>query len=85
MGTVRKTITLTEHQAAWIDAQVASGQYTDDNEAIRDLIKREQERIIEIEAIRHALMEGEQSGEPEALDFAAFKQRKREGQTNEQQ
>lgn len=76
MATVRKTIILTEQQDAWITAQVDAGSYTDDSEAIRDLIRREQERSVEIESIRQALIEGEQSGEPERFDFAAFKQRK---------
>jgi antitoxin ParD1/3/4 len=76
MATVRKTITLTEQQDAWIAAQISAGSYTNDSEAIRDLIRREQERSFEIETIRQALIEGEQSGEPEQFDFAAFKQRK---------
>ncbi len=76
MGTVRKTITLTDQQDAWITHQIAAGHYSDDSEAIRDLIQREQERGFEIEAIRQALIEGEQSGEPERFDFAAFKERK---------
>ncbi|MET0364272.1 MAG: type II toxin-antitoxin system ParD family antitoxin [Sphingobium sp.] len=76
MGTVRKTITLTEQQDAWIAAQIANGHYTNDSEAIRDLIRREQERTFEIDTIRQALLDGEQSGEPERFDFAAFRQRK---------
>lgn len=76
MATVRKTITLTEQQDAWIASQIASGHYTNDSEAIRDLIRREQARNFEIETIRQALVEGELSGEPEPFDFAAFKQRK---------
>lgn len=76
MATVRKTITLTEQQNAWIAAQIDAGHYTNDSEAIRDLIRREQERSTEIESIRQALIEGEQSGEPEPFDFTAFKRRK---------
>lgn len=75
MATVRKTITLTEQQDAWISAQIAAGSYTNDSEAIRDLIRREQERSAEVEAIRAALIEGENSGEPRPFDVAAFKQR----------
>lgn len=45
MGTVRKTITLTDQQNAWVAEQVDAGLYTTDSEAIRDLIRREQERI----------------------------------------
>lgn len=76
MGAVRKTITLTEQQDAWISAQVEAGLYTNDSEAIRDLIRREQARAAEIDRVRAALLEGERSGEPESFDFAAFKQRK---------
>ena len=76
MATVRKTITLTEQQDAWIAAQIDAGSYTNDSEAIRDLIRREQERSSAIETIRQALIEGEESGEPEPFDFDAFKQRK---------
>ena len=77
MATVRKTITLTEQQDAWIAALVDAGSYTDDSEAIRDLIRREQQRGQEIEYLRHALIEGEQSGTPEPFDFAEFRMRKR--------
>ncbi len=76
MATVRKTITVSAQQDAWIAAQIEAGRYTNDSEAIRDLIRREQERIFEIESIREALIEGEASGEPQRFDFAAFKQRK---------
>jgi antitoxin ParD1/3/4 len=71
---VRKTITLTEQQDAWIAEEIAAGRYTNDSEAIRDLIRREQER--RIERVRHALIEGEQSGEPQPFDFKAFRRRK---------
>ncbi|WP_019951937.1 type II toxin-antitoxin system ParD family antitoxin [Kushneria aurantia] len=75
MATIRKTITLTEQQDAWITAQIETGRYTNDSEAIRDLIRHEQEHDARREALRLALYEGEQSGEPESFDFAAFKQR----------
>ena len=75
MGTVRKTITLTDKQDRWIKAQIDAGQYTNDSEYIRDLIRREQERSTELEAVRAALIEGESSGEPLPFDASAFKQR----------
>ena len=52
MSTVRKTITLTDQQDDWIKAQIAAGQYTNDSEAIRDLIRREQERQAQVQAVR---------------------------------
>lgn len=75
MGTVRKTITLTDQQDAWVKAQIDNGGYTNDSELIRDLIRREQERTAAIENIRQALIEGENSGEPKAFDAEGFKQR----------
>lgn len=74
MATVRKTITVTDKQDAWIRAQVGNGGYTNDSEYIRDLIRREQERSGDIDAIRAALVEGEASGVPRPFDAAAFKQ-----------
>ncbi len=66
MSTVRKTITLTHKQDDWIKVQIERGHYTNDSECIRDLIRREQERHTEspaeIQALRTALIEGEQSG-----------------------
>jgi antitoxin ParD1/3/4 len=75
MGTVRKTITLTDQQDNWVKSQINAGHYTNDSEYIRDLIRREQERSVEIEAIRSALIEGEASGDPRHFDATAFKQR----------
>ena len=75
MGTVRKTITLTDKQDGWIKAQIDAGHYTNDSEYIRDLIRREQERSAEIEAIHAALLEGEASGEPRPFGTGVFKQR----------
>ena len=75
MATIRKTITLTDQQDNWIKAQIEGGYYTNDSEYIRDLIRREQERSAQVEAIRAALIEGEASGEARPFDVAAFKQR----------
>ena len=75
MATVRKTITITDQQDAWVKSQIESGNYTNDSEIIRDLIRREQERTAEVERIRAALIEAENSGEPQLFDPEAFKRR----------
>lgn len=77
MTIIRKTITVTEQQDQWIASQVDAGRFTNDSELIRDLIRREQERSLELETLRQALLVGEQSGTPQAFDFAAFSERKR--------
>ena len=62
MATVRKTITFTEQQDQWIKTKIASGQFTNDSEYIRDLVRRDQEKNAELEILRAGLIEGEQSG-----------------------
>ncbi|AHL34652.1 addiction module antitoxin [Pseudomonas brassicacearum] len=75
MATVRKTITVTDQQDSWIKSQIDAGHYTNDSEYIRDLIRREQERSAEVDAIRAALLEGEASGRARPFDPEVFKQR----------
>jgi len=73
MATVRKTITLTDQQDGWIKAQILAGRYTNDSEYVRDLIRREQEHATQMDALRAALIEGENSGAPQPFDAQAFK------------
>lgn len=75
MGTACKAIALNVKQDGWIKAQIDAGRYTNDSEYIRDLIRREQERSGEIDAIRAALIEGEASGDPMPFDVGAFKRK----------
>ncbi len=73
MGTKRKTITITDNQDNWIKSQINEGEFTNDSEYIRDLIRRDQTSQADIEVIRAALIEGEESGEPQPFDMAQFK------------
>ena len=43
MGTVRKTVTLTDQQDRWIRVRTAAGDFASDSEYIRELIRRDQE------------------------------------------
>ena len=72
MPTIRKTITVTDQQDAWIASQVSAGRFANDSELIRDLIRREQDRTAGVEAIRQALIEGEASGASQPFDFESF-------------
>ena len=62
MAMVKKSITVTAQQEKWMQAQLASGNYASDSELLRDLIRKEQMRASEIEAIRMKLIEAEKSG-----------------------
>lgn len=63
MGTVRKTITLTDKQNDWIKGQIANGDFTNDSEYIRDLVRRDQEQRAKLLALKEAIREGLDSGE----------------------
>lgn len=74
MGRIRKNITVTDQQNSWIEAQISAGRFKSESEYICDLIRRDQAGKNEIEVIRAALIEGEESGEPQAFDSVQFKQ-----------
>jgi antitoxin ParD1/3/4 len=62
MAMVKRSISLTEQQAAWIKSQIESGNYGNESEVLRDLIRERVAREEEILTIRAALVEGEKSG-----------------------
>ena len=62
MPMVKKSITVTNKQEEWIKAQIGSGDFGNDSEVIRDLIRQKQAQNSEIEMIRAALIEAEKSG-----------------------
>lgn len=84
MGMIKKSITVTDQQDAWIKSRIESGQYGNDSELVRDLIRQEQTRSSEIETIRAALIEAERFGmserNPEAIRNYVQKRMKRNGQ-----
>ena len=75
MGTKRKTITITDGQDRWVKSQINAGGFTNDSEYIRDLIRRDQARNAEFDAVRSELIKGEQSGEPQPFNGDLFKEK----------
>jgi antitoxin ParD1/3/4 len=63
MATTRKTITLTDQQDAWVIARIVSGDYTNDSEYFRDLIRRDQEQDAKFQTLKAAIQKGLDSGE----------------------
>lgn len=62
MPTVRKTITFTEKQDKWIKSRITTGEYTNDSEYIRDLVRRDQQKNAKFSALKAAITEGMESG-----------------------
>lgn len=59
---VRKTITLTEKLNDWVSAIVASGEFLDDGEYVRDLIRRDEEQHATLRALKDAVEDNLASG-----------------------
>jgi len=62
---VKKSITVTDIQNDWLQSQIDKGLYASDSELLRDLIRQKQqvdEDNLRVQAIRAALIEGEESG-----------------------
>lgn len=62
MSIVRKSISLTEQQDAWVKAQISSGGFTNDSEVVRDLIRKAQASDEKLESLRAAVKKGRDSG-----------------------
>ncbi len=62
METVRKSITFTRQQDSWIKLKVHNGDFTNDSEYIRDLVRKDQERNTKLLELKNAIDEGLQSG-----------------------
>jgi antitoxin ParD1/3/4 len=62
MSTIRKTITFTEKQDKWIKSRIISGEFTNDSEYLRDLVRRDQAKNAKFSALKAAITEGMDSG-----------------------
>jgi len=62
MGTVRKTVTFTDQQDKWIKAQIASGEYTNDSEYLRSLVRNDQAKNAKFISLKAAIQKGIDSG-----------------------
>ncbi|MEN1786213.1 MAG: type II toxin-antitoxin system ParD family antitoxin [Bacteroidota bacterium] len=62
MAIVRKSITFTEQQDLWIKQQIEKGNYTNDSEYLRDLVRRDQAAQQKLDELKAAIQEGLDSG-----------------------
>ena len=62
MGTVRKTVTFTEQQDKWIKAQITAGEFTNDSEYLRYLVRLDQAQNNKYSTLKAAIQKGIDSG-----------------------
>jgi len=75
---IRNTsVSLGEHFARFIDQQVEAGRYGSASEVVRAGLRLLEEREARLQALRAALIEGEESGPAEPFDFDDFIARKK--------
>ena len=71
------SMSLGNHFADFIGTQVQNGRYGSASDVVRAGLRLLEEREAKVKALQDALTLGEQSGEPQELDFEVFKAAKR--------
>lgn len=66
------SISLDDHFVDFLAGEVSSGRYRSASEVVRAGLRLLEDQSTQLAALRVALVEGENSGEPEAFDFDAF-------------
>lgn len=71
------SVTIGEHFTNFIAAQVSTGRYGSASDVVRAGLRLLEDHEAKVRALELALIEGEESGEPQPFDFDEFKARKR--------
>jgi len=71
------SVSLGDHFAEFIDAQVRTGRYGSASDVVRAGLRLLEEHEIKVKALQEALIAGEESGKPEPFDNEAFLKRMR--------
>ena len=66
MGTIRKTVTFTDQQDKWIKTQIEAGEFTNDSEYLRYLVRQDQSKNVKFLALKSAILKGLDSGVSES-------------------
>jgi antitoxin ParD1/3/4 len=76
------SISIGDHFAEFIDEQVTQGRYASASEVVRAGLRLLEEREASLQALRAALVEGENSGVSTPFDFEAFIAEKRKSRAS---
>jgi len=80
----RASISISPPNDEWIQAQIESEEFSSRSEVVNDLIRKARKEADEIQAIRSALIEGENSGtstkSPDEIINAVIEERRKNGE-----
>ncbi len=62
MTTIRKTVTFTKQQDKWIKSQIEAGEFTNDSEYLRNLVRIDQANNLKFLSLKKKLIDGLESG-----------------------
>lgn len=83
MASRNTSVSLGEHFLGFVEAKVAEGRYASASDVVRAGLRLLEEQELKLEALRAALIEGEESGEPVEFDLHAFLAEMHAGETGE--
>ena len=72
------SMSLGDHFAGFIETQVSKGRYGSASDVVRAGLRLLEEHETRVQALKDALIAGENSGEPRTFDREAFQERMRQ-------
>ncbi len=72
MAAKNTSVSLGDHMLGFAQQQVASGRYSSTSDVVRAGLRLLEEHESKVQALREALVAGENSGESKPFDFDAF-------------
>lgn len=76
------SMSLGDHFAGFIETQVSNGRYGSASDVVRAGLRLLEEHEAKVQALKDALVAGENSGKPRSFDREAFQTRMRQKNTS---
>ena len=68
-------ISLPDQMRDWVEARTANGEYVNNSDYVRELIRKDKQRAEKLRTLQEAITKGVESGTPKAFNKGAFTRR----------